>query len=143
MLQTWQHWRDAGDVKVLNSNALRSTGSLRTETLNSRSSFAKLMRQMGDETAGERLPEQRPHSIEENKDPARAQEIERRNTTSSSMNTRRRGVSALIEHRRQDDWTYTPCTCGRSGCSGGFDVLAGERLPKQRPQGEEHPEHKN
>ena len=54
----------------------------------------------------------------------------------------RRGVSALIEHRRQDDWTYTPCTCGRSGCSGGCDVLAGERLPKQRPQGEEHPEHK-
>ena len=58
------------------------------------------------------------------------------------MNTRRRGVSALIEHRRQDDWTFSPCTNGRSGCSGGCDVLAGERLPKQRPQGEEHPEHK-
>ena len=54
--------------------------------------------------------------------------------------TRRRGVSALIEHRRQDDWTYTSCTCGGSGCSGGCDVLAGERLPKQRPQDEEHPD---
>ena len=44
---------------------------------------------------------------------------------------------------RQDDCTYTPCTCGRSGCSGGYDVLAGEQLPKQRPQVEEHPEHKS
>ena len=58
------------------------------------------------------------------------------------MKTRRRGVSALIEHRRQDDWTYTPCTCGGSGCSGGCDVLAGERMPKQRPQDEEHPDQK-
>ena len=57
------------------------------------------------------------------------------------MKTRRRGVSALIEHRRQDDWTCTPCICGESGCSGGCDVLAGERLPKQRPQYEEHPDH--
>ena len=29
----------------------------------------------------------------------------------------------------------------RNGCSGSCDVLAGERLPKQRPQGDEHPEH--
>ena len=29
----------------------------------------------------------------------------------------------------------------RCGCSGGCDVLAGERLPKQRPQGDDHPEH--
>ena len=29
----------------------------------------------------------------------------------------------------------------RCGCSGGSDVLAGERLPKQRPQGDDHPEH--
>ena len=95
-----------------------------------------------NKTAGRRLPEQ-PHSIEKNEDEAGAQEIERRSTTNSSMNTRRRGVSALFEHRRQDVWTYTPCTCGRSGCSGGCDVLAGgERLPKQRAQGEEHPEHK-
>ena len=28
-----------------------------------------------------------------------------------------------------------------SGCSGGCDMLAGERLPKQRPHGDEHPEH--
>ena len=28
-----------------------------------------------------------------------------------------------------------------SGCSGGCDLLAGERLPKQRPHGDEHPEH--
>ena len=27
-----------------------------------------------------------------------------------------------------------------SGCSGGCDLLAGERLPKQRPLGDEHPE---
>ena len=29
----------------------------------------------------------------------------------------------------------------RGGCSGGCDVLAGERLPKQRPQGDGHPDH--
>ena len=28
-----------------------------------------------------------------------------------------------------------------SGCSGGCDLLAGERLPKQRPHGDEHSEH--
>ena len=28
-----------------------------------------------------------------------------------------------------------------SGCSGGCDLLAEERLPKQRPHGDEHPEH--
>ena len=28
-----------------------------------------------------------------------------------------------------------------SGSSGGCDLLAGERLPKQRPHGDEHPEH--
>ena len=28
-----------------------------------------------------------------------------------------------------------------SGCSGGCDLLAGERLPKQRAHGDEHPEH--
>ena len=55
-----------------------------------------------DEMAGERLPKQRPHSIEK-KDEAGTQEIERRSTTSSSVKTRRRGVSALIEHRRQDE----------------------------------------
>ena len=28
-----------------------------------------------------------------------------------------------------------------NGCSGGCDLLAGERLPKQRPLGDEHPGH--
>ena len=28
-----------------------------------------------------------------------------------------------------------------NGCSGGCDLRAGERLPKQRPLGDEHPEH--
>ena len=32
-------------------------------------------------------------------------------------------------------------SCGRTGCSGGCDVLAEERLPKQHPQGDDHPEH--
>ena len=86
-----------------------------------------------DKTAGERLQEQRPHSIEKIQDEAGAQEVEGGSTTSSSTNTRRRGISALIEHRFQDNWTFSPCTCGRSGCSGGCDMLAGERLPKQRP----------
>ena len=29
----------------------------------------------------------------------------------------------------------------RCGCSGGCDVLARKRLPKQRPHGDDHPEH--
>ena len=29
----------------------------------------------------------------------------------------------------------------RCGCRGGCDVLAEERLPKQRPQGDDHPDH--
>ena len=53
------------------------------------------------------------------------------------MVTNRRGVSALSEHRRQDGWTSTPCTCSSSSSSssdsGDCDELAGERLPKQRP----------
>ena len=65
---------------------------------------------------------------------AEAQETERRSMKSSCTETNRRGVSALSEHRRQDGWTSTPCTCGGSGCSGGCDELAGERLPKQRPR---------
>ena len=93
-----------------------------------------------DETAGERLAEQRPHSID--KKIKMKQEHKKSKEEARRANTRRRGVSALIEHKRQDDWTFTPCTRGRSGCSGGCDVLAGERLPKQRPQGEEHPDHK-
>ena len=58
-----------------------------------------------DKTAGERLQEQRPHSIEKNKDEAGAQEVKGKSTTSSSTNTRRRGISAPIEHMRQDNCT--------------------------------------
>ena len=53
--------------------------------------------------------------------------------TSSSTETNRRGVSALSEHKRQDDWTSTPSICGGCSGSGGCDELAGKRLPKQRP----------
>ena len=63
---------------------------------------------------------------------AEAQKIERRSTTSSCTKTSRRCVAALSEHRRLDGWTSTPYICS-SGCSGGCDELAGERLPKQRP----------
>ena len=73
-----------------------------------------------------------------------------------------RGGSAHLEHRRPDGWTSTPCgkdddeassqtlvkTGGEgahdrikpTGCSSSCDVRAGERLPKQRPLGDEHPE---
>ena len=87
----------------------------------------------------------------------------------SSTVANQRCVSAQHEHRRQDGWTSTrrgsddekkgsdrDTTAGerlqnreedaheidtRNGCSGGCDLLAGERLPKQRPHGDEHPEH--
>ena len=49
------------------------------------------------------------------------------------MVANRRGVSALSEHRRQEGWTFTPCTCSSSSDSGDYDEMAGERLPKQRP----------
>ena len=45
---------------------------------------------------------------------AEAQEIERRSMKSCSMVANRRGVSALSEHRRQDGWKSTPCTCSSS-----------------------------
>ena len=73
-----------------------------------------------------------------------------------------RGGSAHLEHRRPDGWTSTPCgkdddeassqtfvrTGGEGahdrikpiGCSSSCDMRAGERLPKQRPLGDEHPE---
>ena len=73
-----------------------------------------------------------------------------------------RGVSALFELRRPDGWTSTPrgedddetgskafATTGEegahdgnepTGCSSSCDLRAGERLPKQRPLGEDHPE---
>ena len=85
--------------------------------------------------------------------------------TSSSTEVNQRGVPAQSEHRRQDGWTSTPCGSvdvkqdsdpdtnegerlqkqrprpNRSGCCDGCVVLAGERLPNQRPLGESHPEH--
>ena len=73
-----------------------------------------------------------------------------------------RGGFAHLEHRRPDGWTSTPCgkdddeassqplvrTGGEgahdnikpTGCSSSCDLRAGERLPKQRPLGDEHPE---
>ena len=88
-----------------------------------------------------------------------AQEIERRSMKRSSTVANQRCVPAQHEHRRQDGWTSTPRgsdvndppvkiedeedaheVVTGSGCSGGCDLLAGERLPKQRPLGDEHPE---
>ena len=40
---------------------------------------------------------------------AEVQEIERRSMKSSSTVANQRSVPALIEHRRQDGWTSTPC----------------------------------
>ena len=80
-----------------------------------------------------------------------------------------RGGSAHLEHRRPDGWTSTPRgkdeekNCGEhvvtssqplvriggegahdnikfTGCGISCDLRAGERLPKQRPLGDEHPE---
>ena len=81
-----------------------------------------------------------------------------------------RGGIAHLEHRRPDGWTSTPCgkddekncsehdetssqplvrtggeedahdTIKYTGCSSSCDLRAGERLPKQRPLGDEHPE---
>ena len=81
-------------------------------------------------------------------------------TMSSSEADIPRGGSAHPEHRRPDGWTSTPCekeddeassqtlvrTGGEgahdrnkpTGCSSSCDVRAGERLPKQRPLGDEH-----
>ena len=61
-----------------------------------------------------------------------AQEVERRSMTSSSTNTRRWGTDVKTIGR------FHHAFCGRSGCSGGCDLLAGERLPKQRPQSDDH-----
>ena len=96
---------------------------------------------------------------------AEAQETERKSMKSSSTAEIQWCVPAQPEHRRQDGWTSTPCGSDgtkqdndldmktgerlqkqrphpiRSGCSDGCVVLAGERLPNQRPLGEDHPEH--
>ena len=73
-----------------------------------------------------------------------------------------RGGFAHLEHRRPDGWTSTPRgkdddeassqtlvrTRGEGahdniksiGCGSSCDLRAGERLPKQRPLGDDHPE---
>ena len=89
-------------------------------------------------------------------------ETEGGSTVRSSEAAIPRGVSALSEHRRPDGWTSTPRgedddeTGSKAfvmtgdegahdgneptGCSSSCDLRAGERLPKQRPLGEDHPE---
>ena len=70
-----------------------------------------------------------PQTLEE----AEAQEIERGSMKSSSTVSNQRGVPALSEHRRQDRWTSTSCACDNTTEGRGYDEMAGERLPKQRP----------
>ena len=64
---------------------------------------------------------------------AEVQEIERRNMKSSSTVANQRGVPALIEHRRYDGWTSTPCVSDNTRKDSEYDKTAGERLPEQRP----------
>ena len=96
-------------------------------------------------------------------------ETEGSTTMRSSEADTPRGGSAHLEHRRSDGWTSTPRekdeekNCGKhvdtssqplvrtgvegahdnikfTGCGSSCDLRAGERLPKQRPLGDEHPE---
>ena len=91
------------------------------------------------------------------------------NTLRSSETDNPWGGFAHLEHRRPDGWTSTPRgkdddkNCGKhvdassqplvrtggegahdniksTGCGSSCDLRAGERLPKQRPLGDEHPE---
>ena len=97
-------------------------------------------------------------------------ETEGSTTIRSSEADNPRGGFAHLEHRRPDGWTSTPRgnddekNCGEhvetssqplvrtggeedahdtikyTGCSSSCDLRAGERLPKQRPLGDEYPE---
>ena len=97
-------------------------------------------------------------------------ETEGSTTMRSSEAGNLRGALAHLEHRRPDGWTSTPrgrddeknCSerdetsshplvrtggeedaheiITNTGCSSSCDLRAGERLPKQRPLGDEHPE---
>ena len=97
-----------------------------------------------------------------------AHETEGSTTKRSSKAGNLRGGLAHLEHRRPDGWTSTPrgrddeknCSerdetsshprtggeedaheiITNTGCSSSCDLRAGERLPKQRPLGDEHPE---
>ena len=91
------------------------------------------------------------------------QETEGNTMMRSSEANNPRGGYAHHEHRRPDGWTFTPRgkdddeassqtlvktggeedaqdTIDYTGCSSSCDLRAGERLPKQRPLGDEHPE---
>ena len=59
---------------------------------------------------------------------------------SSSTEVNLRGVPAQPEHWRQDGWTSTRGSVEVKRDSDP-DTIAGERLQKQRPLGEDHPEH--
>ena len=96
-------------------------------------------------------------------------ETEGSTTMRSSETDNPWGGSAHLEHRRPDGWTsthrgkYEEMNCGKhvdtssqplkrtggevahdniksTGCGSSCDLRAGERLPKQRPLGDEHPE---
>ena len=72
---------------------------------------------------------------------AEAQEIERRSMKRSSTAANQRCVPAQPEHRRQDGWTSTPCGSDDEKKDSERYMTAGERLPKQRPHGDDQPEH--
>ena len=59
----------------------------------------------------------------------------------SSKVANQRGGIAQHEHRRQDGWTSTPRGSDDEKKGSERDRMAGERLPKRRPLGDEHPEH--
>ena len=56
----------------------------------------------------------------------------------SSTVANQRGVPALIERRRQDGWTSTPCVSDDKRKDSEYDKTAGERLPEQRPHSIEY-----
>ena len=70
-----------------------------------------------------------------------AQETERRSMKRSSKAVNQRCGKAQHEHGRQDGWTSTLRGCDDEKKGSERDRIAGERLPKQRPLGDEHPEH--
>ena len=58
---------------------------------------------------------------------------ERRIMKRRSIVANQRGVPALIEHRRQDGWTSTPCVSDDIRKDSEYDKTARERLQEQRP----------
>ena len=105
----------------------------------------------------------RSSKVEEQRGTAAVQETEGITMMRSSEACSPRGGYAHHEHRRTDGWTSTPRgkdndeassqplvktegeedaqdTIEYTGCSSSCDLRAGERLPKQGPLGDEHPE---